>query len=103
LAELTTNPSPPHQGKNAVQVKLSRDGKPVAGAKVTVQFFLPGMPQMGMAEMKSTAQLNDQGNGSYAGQVELGSGGTWQVTITAKQSGKLILAKRLNLSATGGM
>jgi Cu(I)/Ag(I) efflux system membrane fusion protein/cobalt-zinc-cadmium efflux system membrane fusion protein len=104
LAELTTNPSPPHKGKNAVQVKLtSVDGKPVADAKVTVQFFLPGMPQMGMAEMKSAAQLNNQGNGSYAGQMELGSGGTWQVTITAEQSGKLILAKRLNLSVTGGM
>jgi len=58
---------------------------------------------MGMAEMKNSAQLNEQGNGSYAGQLDLGSGGTWQVTITAEQNGKVILTKRLNVSATGGM
>jgi RND family efflux transporter MFP subunit len=103
-AELTTNPSPPHKGKNDLNVKLtSADGKPVPGAAVAVQFFMAGMPQMGMAEMKTTAQLNDRANGAYTGQIDLGSGGTWQVTITAQQSGKLILTKRLNLSATGGM
>jgi nitrogen fixation protein FixH len=58
---------------------------------------------MGMSEMKTSAQLSPQANGSYAGQLELGSGGTWQVTITAEQGGKLILTKRLNVSATGGM
>jgi Cu(I)/Ag(I) efflux system membrane fusion protein/cobalt-zinc-cadmium efflux system membrane fusion protein len=103
-AEFTTNPSPPHKGSDAVQVKLtSADGKPITGAKVSLQFFMPAMPEMGMAEMKSAAQLNEQRNGSYAGQLDLGSGGTWQVTITAEQGGKLILTKRLNLSATGGM
>lgn len=104
LADLTTNPFPAHKGKNAVQVKLtSADRKPITGAKVNVQFFMAAMPDMGMAEMKSSTQLNEQGNGSYAGQLELGSGGTWQVTITAEQNGKLILTKRLNVSATGGM
>jgi RND family efflux transporter MFP subunit len=104
FAQLITNPSPAHKGNNAVQVKLtSEDGKPITGAKVTAQFFMPGMREMGMAEMKSLVQLNDQANGSYAGEVALGSGGTWQVTITAEQGGKLILTKRLNLSATGGM
>jgi len=103
-AELTTSPSPAHKGSNSVQVKLtSADGKPITGAKVSVQFFMPGMPEMGMAEMKSLAQLNEQGSGSYAGKLDLGSGGTWQITITAEQGGKLILTKRLNLSATGGM
>jgi RND family efflux transporter MFP subunit len=103
-AELTTDPSPPHKGKNGVQVKLtSADGKAVSGAKVTVRFFMAAMPAMGMAEMNSTVQLGDQGNGIYVGQLDLGSGGTWQVTITAEQGGKLVLTKRLNVSATGGM
>jgi Cu(I)/Ag(I) efflux system membrane fusion protein/cobalt-zinc-cadmium efflux system membrane fusion protein len=53
--------------------------------------------------MKNLVQLTDQGSGSYSSQLELGSGGTWQVTVTAEQGGKLILTKRLNLSATGGM
>jgi Cu(I)/Ag(I) efflux system membrane fusion protein/cobalt-zinc-cadmium efflux system membrane fusion protein len=64
---------------------------------------MPAMPQMGMAEMKSSTQLNEQGGGSYSSQLELGSGGTWQVTVTAEQGGKLVLTKRLKVSATGGM
>ena len=103
-AELTTNPSPPQKGKNRLQVKLtSADGKPLLGANVRVQFHMPGMAEMGMAEMNAISQLSDAGNGVYSGQVELGSGGTWQVTITAEQGGKLILTKRLNVTATGGM
>jgi RND family efflux transporter MFP subunit len=103
-AELITNPYPAHKGRNTITVKLtSADGKAVGDAKVTVQFFMAAMPEMGMSEMKTSAQLSPQANGSYAGQLELGSGGTWQVTITAEQGGKLILTKRLNVSATGGM
>jgi RND family efflux transporter MFP subunit len=103
-AELTTNPSPAQKGKNRVQVKVtSADTKPVTGAKVAVRFHMPGMPEMGMAEMNSSAQLNEQGSGIYIGQVDLGSGGTWQVTITAEQGGRLILTKRLNVTARGGM
>jgi hypothetical protein len=75
----------------------------LSGAKVTVRFHMPGMPAMGMAEMNAAAQFNDQGNGTYTGSLELGSGGTWQVTISAEQAGKLVLTKRLNLTATGGM
>ena len=103
-ADLTTNPSPPHKGKNGVEVKLtSGDGKPLLGANVTVRFHMPGMPEMGMAEMNAMAQLKDQGNGTYTGDLELGSGGTWQVTISAEQDGKLVLTKRTNVTATGGM
>jgi hypothetical protein len=103
-AELTTTPSPPHKGKNGIQVKLtSADSKPSSGAKVTVRFHMPGMPQMGMAEMNADAHLNDQGNGTYTGDLELGSGGNWQVTISAEQGGKLVLTKRMNVTATGGM
>ena len=102
-AELTTDPSPPHKGKNGVQVKLtSSDGKPISAARVTVRFFMAGMPEMGMAEMNVTSQLTDRGNGVYAGEVELGSGGTFQVTVSAEQAGKTVLTKRVNLTATGG-
>jgi len=103
-ADLTTSPSPPRKGKNTVQVKLmSSDGKPLSGAKVTVRFHMPSMPAMGMAEMNATAQLKDQGSGTYTGELELGSGGTWQVTISVEQGGKLLLTKRMNVTATGGM
>jgi len=103
-AELTTDPNPAHKGRNTVQVKLtSADGKPLPGAKVSIRFHMAAMPEMGMAEMNSAVQLNEQSTGAYTGPLDLGSGGTWQVTITAEQGGKLILTKRLNVTATGGM
>jgi len=103
-AELTTDPSPPHKGSNTVRVKLiSSDGKPVAGAQVTVTFFMPAMQEMGMAAMKTLVNASDKGGGLYEGRGDLGSGGTWQVTVTATQNGQVIVSKHLTLNATGGM
>jgi len=103
-AELTSDPDPPHKGGNIFRVKLTTiDGKPINGVQVTVTFFMPAMPAMGMAEMKTPVNLDDKGNGIYEGRGELGSGGSWQVTIAANQNGRLLLTKQLTVSATGGM
>ena len=102
--ELTTDPSPPQKGSNTVRVKLTdQAGKPIAGAEVTVTFFMPAMPAMGMAAMKAPIKLADKGNGMYEGKDALGSGGTWQVTVTASQNGQAIATKHLTVNATGGM
>jgi Cu(I)/Ag(I) efflux system membrane fusion protein/cobalt-zinc-cadmium efflux system membrane fusion protein len=101
--ELTTDPDPPHKGSNIVRVKLAgQDGKPITGANVTVTFFMAAMPAMGMASMKTVINANDKG-GMYEGKADLGSGGTWQVTIRAQQNGQTIANKQLTLNATGGM
>ncbi len=103
-ADLTTDPSPPQKGNNTVRVKLTdQAGKPIAGAQVTVTFFMAAMPAMGMAAMKTVVQASDKGGGMYEGKGQLGSGGTWQVTITAQQNGQTIANKRLTVDATGGM
>jgi Cu(I)/Ag(I) efflux system membrane fusion protein/cobalt-zinc-cadmium efflux system membrane fusion protein len=102
--ELTTQPDPPRKGDNVFRVKLTHnDGTPISGAKVTLTFFMPAMPSMGMAAMKTTVDLADRGNGSYEGRGNLGSGGTWQVTLTAEKDGQRIAQSRLNLTAEGGM
>ena len=102
--DLTTDPSPPHKGANTLQVKLTAaDGRPITGAHVTVTFFMPAMPAMGMAAMRIATDPAEKGNGIYEGRNELPSGGTWQVTISAQQNGKTIASKQLNLSSTGGM
>jgi hypothetical protein len=104
IAELTTDPDPPHKGSNIVRVKLTgQDGKPIAGANVTVTFFMAAMPAMGMASMKTVIDASDKGGGMYEGKGDLGSGGTWQVTIRAQQNGQTIANKQLTLNATGGM
>src|SRR6266849_5959689 len=102
--ELTTDPEPPRKGSNIVRVKLTgQDGKPIAGANVTVTFFMAAMPAMGMASMKTVINASDKGGGVYEGKGDLGSGGTWQVTVRAQQNGQTIANKQLTLNATGGM
>jgi len=104
IVELTTDPDPPHKGSNIVRVKLTGpDGQPIAGANVTVTFFMAAMPAMGMASMKTVISGNDKGGGMYEGKADLGSGGTWQVTVRAQQNRQTIANKQLTLNATGGM
>jgi Cu(I)/Ag(I) efflux system membrane fusion protein/cobalt-zinc-cadmium efflux system membrane fusion protein len=102
--DLSTEPSPPHQGANTVRVKLTgADGKPVPGAQVTATFFMPAMPAMGMAAERAAATLSDKGNGLYEGSVQLPTGGTWQVTVTVQRGGQTVGTKQLSVSAMGGM
>jgi RND family efflux transporter MFP subunit len=102
--DFTTDPYPPRKGTNTFRVKLATaNGSPVVGADVTLIFFMPSMPAMGMAAMNTTAKLTKKGDGLYEGRSDLGSGGTWQVTITAKQNGQTIVTKQLRVNAVGGM
>jgi len=102
--ELTTDPTPPRKGTNVFRVKLTgSNGTPISGVQVNVTFFMAAMPAMGMAAMKTGMDLTDKGNGMYEGKGDLGSGGTWQVTITARQNGTVIASKQLTINATGGM
>jgi len=101
---LTTEPSPPRKGSNAIRVKLAdANGAPISGAEVAVTFFMPAMPAMGMAAMRTPVTLSDKGNGLYEGSAQLDSGGTWQVTVVAKKNGQTVARKQLSINATGGM
>jgi Cu(I)/Ag(I) efflux system membrane fusion protein/cobalt-zinc-cadmium efflux system membrane fusion protein len=64
---------------------------------------MAAMPAMGMASMNTTAALTDKGNGLYEGAGSLGSGGTWQATITAQKNGQTIATKQMSVTTTGGM
>jgi RND family efflux transporter MFP subunit len=102
--DFTTDPNPPQKGSNVFRVKLTgADGKPIAGADVSVTFYMAGMPAMGMAAMTTTTKLTDKGNGMYEGSGSLGSGGTYQVTISAQKNGQSVATKQLRVNATGGM
>lgn len=102
--DFTTDPNPPNRGNNVFRVRLTGPGNmPVTGASVTVKFYLAAMPAMGMAAMNSTANLTEKGDGLYEGSGTIGSGGTWQVTVTAQNNGQTIATKQLRVNATGGM
>jgi Cu(I)/Ag(I) efflux system membrane fusion protein/cobalt-zinc-cadmium efflux system membrane fusion protein len=102
--ELSSDPTTARKGNNVFRVKVTdANGAPISGAEVSVTFFMPAMPAMGMAAMRTPFTLSDKGNGLYEGSGQLESGGTWQVTILAKKNGQLIAAKQLSVNATGGM
>jgi len=103
-AELTTEPTPLRRGSNVVRVKLTdANGSPIFDAEVSVTFFMPAMPAMGMAAMRTPVTLTEKGNEMYEGSAQLDSGGTWQVTVIAKKNGQTVATKQLSLNATGGM
>jgi Cu(I)/Ag(I) efflux system membrane fusion protein/cobalt-zinc-cadmium efflux system membrane fusion protein len=102
--DLTSQPSPPRKGNNVFRVKLTdANGAAISGANVSVTFFMAAMPAMGMAAMRTAVSLSDKGNGLYEGSGQLGSGGTWQVTMVAQKNGQALASKQISVNATGGM
>jgi multidrug efflux pump subunit AcrA (membrane-fusion protein) len=102
--EMTSDPNPPARGKNRLRLTLKDStGKPLAGAQVSVTFYMAAMPSMGMAALRAQAAAADQGNGVYVTELELQSGGTWQVSITATKDGQTLATKQFNSSVSGPM
>ena len=102
--EFTSDPNPLVRGHNKVIVTL-RDAKgaPISAAQVTVSFYMAAMPAMGMAAMRAQGAAVDQGSGTYTASIELPSGGTWSLTITASKGGQPIATKQVDVSASGSM
>ena len=104
LIEYASTPATPHKGNNTFRVKLTgADGSPVAGAQVTVTFFMPAMPAMGMAAMRNVTTLAEKGGGIYEGVGQVQMGGTWQVTVLATKNGQTVAQKQMSVTAEGGM
>ena len=102
--DFSTEPATPRKGTNVYRVKLTgADGAPINGAQVSIRSFMPAMPQMGMAAMNVRTQLSEKADGVYEGQVNLETGGTWQVTITATKNGAMLGTRQLSINAEGGM
>jgi multidrug efflux pump subunit AcrA (membrane-fusion protein) len=102
--DYASDPATPRMGSNRFRVKLmGAGGTPIAGAQVTVTFFMPAMPAMGMAAMRNVVTLSDKGGGLYEGAGEVQMGGTWQVTVLATKTGQTIAQKQLSVTAEGGM
>src|SRR5690348_7337494 len=101
--EFSTDPATLHKGRNEYRVKLTAsDGSPITGAQVSVRSFMPGMPDMGMPAMNVVSELRENG-GIYQGQVNLETGGTWQITVRASRNGTVLATKQLSINAEGGM
>jgi hypothetical protein len=76
--DYASDPATPQAGSNNFRVKLTgADGVAISGAQVTVTFFMPAMPAMGMAAMRNVVTLNEKGAGLYQGEGEVQMGGTY--------------------------
>jgi Cu(I)/Ag(I) efflux system membrane fusion protein/cobalt-zinc-cadmium efflux system membrane fusion protein len=100
----SSHPDPMAKGNNKLYVNLTdKNGATVSGAEVAVAFHMEAMPEMGMAAMNESAALTEKSAGAYEGLEKLPCGGTWQVTISVKQHGQLVAAKKFGINAKGGM
>ena len=102
--ELTSEPSPARKGNNVFRVKLTdNNGAPLSGVQVSINFYMPAMPSMGMSALTTRIICLEKSGGLYEGSGDLGAGGTWQVTVVAQQNGRTIASKQMTLSASGGV
>ena len=102
--EYSSTPATPRAGSNSFRVKLTgADGAAITGAQVTVTFYMPAMPAMGMAAMRNVTTLSEKGGGIYEGPGEVQMGGTWQVNVVATKAGQTIAQKQFSVTAEGGM
>jgi nitrogen fixation protein FixH len=100
-AEITfkSEPATPKMGDNAFEVMVMQDGKPVDDAQVSVEFHMPAMPQMNMAEMRTKADLMPMGKGMYQGKGQVMMAGNWEVTVMAMKNGQELGSKKLTVTA----
>ena len=92
------DPKTAKTGMNSIRLLVKdADGKPITGAQVDVELF---MPQMGtMPPMSSKATLTEVGNGIYTGQIEFLMAWTWQTTVTVRKNGNVIGVAQTNITA----
>jgi uncharacterized GH25 family protein len=94
-----SDPETPKMGDNTFEVMVMQDGKPVDDAQVSVEFFMPAMPEMKMAEMRTKADLTSAGNGIDRGAGQVMMAGNWEVTVMAMRNGQEIGRKKLSVTA----
>ena len=86
---LQSQPTPARAGENQFEVTVKDEhGMAISDADVSLAFFMPAMPSMKTAEMRSSAKLTHAGNGVYRGKGSLGTAGRWDATVVVMRGGK---------------
>ena len=97
--QFTSQPNPPQMGENTFEVMVMSGGQPVADAEVAVEFYMPAMPSMNMAEMRNSVPLKHEGNGRYRGTGNVMMAGEWQTTVTVRRAGQELGRRQLSVTA----
>jgi hypothetical protein len=96
---LTTQPNPPAPGDTVFEATVMAGGQPVTDATVSVELFLPPMPDMNMEAMRNTVPLTHEGGGRYRGTGDVMVAGTWEATVSATRAGQALSARKVSFVA----
>jgi hypothetical protein len=93
-------PDPPAGGKdNKVHVTLQdAAGKAVTDAEVSMTLTMPAMPEMKMAEMKTSADLPWTGT-DYSAPIQISMAGGWDVVVEARKGGNVLATYKSHIEA----
>lgn len=95
----TSEPDPPRMGENTFDVMVMTGNEPVTDAEVSVDFFMPAMPSMNMAEMRNSVPLKHEGGGRYRGAGNVMMAGNWDTTVSVKRGGQEIGSRKVQVTA----
>ena len=96
---LTTQPDPPKMGDTTFEAMVMMGGQPVTDADVSVELFMPAMPDMKMPEMRKTVTLKHEGGGRYRGTGNMMMAGNWDATVSVKRDGQEVGAQKVPIVA----
>ncbi len=89
-------PNPPTTGDNQFEVTVKdASGKPVDGADVSLQFYMPAMPTMNMPAMRNEIKLPAIGGGVYRGPGQVLMAGRWETTVVVTRNGQRLGTRQL--------
>jgi YtkA-like len=89
--------NPPVAGENNLTVQIKDGtGKPVADAKVKVDYSMPPMPGMAPMDYKTDAELKGQ---EYKAKLNFSMGGAWNVVVTITPPSGKAKKVRFNVDA----
>ena len=64
-----------------------------------VEFLMPAMPSINMAEMRSRTDLVRAGDGLYSGKGQVTMAGDWTVTVSAMKDGMELGTSTMTVTA----
>jgi hypothetical protein len=96
---LTTEPDPPTMGETTFEATVTAGAQPVTDADVSVELFMPAMPEMKMAEMRSSVPLTHEGGGRYRGAGNVMMAGRWEATVRVRRGAQELGARTIPLTA----
>ena len=96
---LTTQPDPPKMGETTFEAMVMMGGQPITDADVSVELFMPAMPEMKMAEMRNSVALKHEGGGRYRGTGNVMMAGNWDATVSVKRNGQEVGGRKIPITA----